>query len=416
MTLPESLAGAAWLTEGPVARLFGVLDSDGEEARVVGGAVRDALIGRQVGEIDIATTALPDEIVRRAGRAKIRSIPTGIDHGTVTLMVEGRPFEVTTLREDVETFGRKAKVAFGRSWDHDAQRRDFTINALSVSREGKLHDYVGGLVDLAARRVRFIGDAATRIAEDYLRIMRFFRFHAAFGEGAPDPVAVAACIAGREGLDSLSRERVRMELLKLLVARRAPEAASVMAEAGLLTRILGGVPLLSSLARMVEIESNLALPPDGLRRLGALSVLVTEDAERLFQRLRLSNAEFQRLSSMADGWWRIAQGMPERGARALLYRLGAEAYLDRVLLAFSRAQDPADDATWRALAVFPQRWSVPKFPVAAADFVAHGIAKGPGLGVALRKAEEAWIGADFPLVPSEIAEIVRSAASAAEQN
>jgi poly(A) polymerase len=416
MTLASSLAGAPWLTEGPVARLFEVLDGDGEEARVVGGAVRDALLGRAVGEIDIATTALPEEIVRRAERAKIRSVPTGIDHGTVTLLVEGRPYEVTTLREDVETFGRKARVAFGRNWEHDAQRRDFTINALSASREGWVHDYVGGLADLAERRVRFIGDAATRIAEDYLRIMRFFRFHAAFGEGEPDKVAVEACIAGREGLDSLSRERVRMELLKLLLARRAPEAAQVMSEAGLLPRILGGVPLVLSLARMAQIERDMKLEPDALRRLGALGVLVTEDAERLFLRLRLSNTEFQRLSSMADGWWRIQAEMPERGARALLYRLGPAAYLDRVLLSWSRSQASPQDESWSALAQFPQRWSVPKFPVASADFAAHGIGKGPALGVALRKAEEAWIGADFPSDPAEVKEIVRSAAGAALQN
>ena len=305
-----------------MARLFEVLDCDGEEARVVGGAVRDALIGRAVGEIDIATTALPDEVVRRAGHAHIKSVPTGIDHGTVTLIVEGHPFEVTTLREDVETFGRKARVAFGRDWQHDAQRRDFTINALSASRDGEVHDYVGGLADLADRRVRFIGDAATRIAEDYLRIMRFFRFHAAFGEGPPDAVALSACIAARDGLDSLSRERVRMELLKLLAARRAPEAASVMSDAGLLTRILGGVPLVVSLKRMAEIERGLDEAPDALRRLGALAVFVSEDAERLFERLRLSNAEHQRLLSMSAGWWRIGRDMPERGARALLYRLG----------------------------------------------------------------------------------------------
>ena len=411
MTLAQTLAGADWLTAGPVARLFEVLDCDGEQARVVGGAVRDALIGRPVGEIDLATTALPEEIVRRAQRARIRSIPTGIDHGTVTLMIEGLPFEVTTLREDVETFGRKAKVAFGRSWEHDAQRRDFTINALSASREGRVHDYVGGLADLASRRVRFIGDAPTRIAEDYLRIMRFFRFHAAFGEGAPDPVALAACIAGREGLDTLSRERVRTELLKLLVARRSPEAAAVMAESGLLTRILGGVPLVPQLARMAEIEHGLALSPDALRRLGALAVLVTEDAERLFQRLRLSNAEFQRLSSMADGWWRIESTMTERGARALLYRLGAAAYVDRTMLAWSRSQD-STVAAWQRLASFPQMWNVPKLPIVAADFAEHGIAKGPGLGAALRKAEEAWIGADFPSDRAEIAEIIRIAARA----
>lgn len=416
MTLPDSLAAAAWLTTGPVARLFEVLDGDGEEARVVGGAVRDALIGRPVGEIDIATTAEPREIIRRAARAKLRSIPTGIDHGTVTLLVDGRPFEVTTLREDVETFGRKAKVAFGRSWEHDAQRRDFTINALSASREGRVHDYAGGLADLAARRVRFIGDASSRIAEDYLRIMRFFRFHAAFGEGAPDPVAVAACIAGRAGLDTLSRERVRMELLKLLVARRAAEAAQSMSDAGLLTRILGGVAFLPSLARMTRIEGDLQLEPDAVRRLGALGVMVGEDAERLFLRLRLSNAEAEKLTAMADGWWRIGRAMPERAARALLYRIGPAAFLDRTLLSWSRSQDSTNDDSWRALASFPQSWSAPKFPIAAADFMAHGIAKGPALGAVLRQAEQAWIGADFPSDPAAVSQIIREAAKTSSQN
>ncbi len=405
MTLAASLAGATWLTSGPVARLFDMLDCDGEEARAVGGAVRDALIDRPVGEIDIATTAVPGEVVRRAARANIRSVPTGIDHGTVTLIVEGRPFEVTTLREDVETFGRRAKVAFGRNWQHDAQRRDFTINALSASRDGKVHDYVGGVADLEARRVRFIGDAATRIAEDYLRIMRFFRFHAAFGEGAPDAVALAACIAAREGLDTLSRERVRTELLKLLTARRAPQAASVMADAGLLTRILGGVPLVVSLARMAEIERSLNAMPDALRRLGALAVFVAEDAERLFQRLRLSNAEHQRLVLMSDGWWRIERAMQTRQARGLVYRVGAAGYVDRTLLAWTRSRDGADDASWRALAEFPRDWTPPKFPLAAADFIARGVVKGPALGAALRRAEEAWIAADFPDDESAIAQI-----------
>lgn len=416
MTLAASLAGAAWLEDGPVARLFEMLDCDGEEARAVGGAVRDALIGRPVGEIDIATTALPEEVVRRAARANIRSVPTGIDHGTVTLIVGGHPFEVTTLREDVETFGRKAKVAFGRNWRHDAQRRDFTINALSASRDGKIHDYVGGLADLEARRIRFIGDAATRIAEDYLRIMRFFRFHAAFGEGPPDAIALAACIAAREGLDTLSRERVRMELLKLLSARRAPQAASVMADAGLLTPILGGVPLVSSLARMAEIERGLDLAPDALRRLGALAVFVTEDAERLFERLRLSKAEHQRLVLMSAGWWRIGRAMQTRQSRALVYRLGASGYVDRTLLAWSRSQDAADDASWQALARFPQAWKPARFPLAAADLVAQGVVKGPALGAALRRAEEAWIAADFPADESEIAQIALMAARSQAQN
>src|SRR5262245_46618030 len=204
-----------WLIEAPLAALLAALDRDGEQARVVGGAVRNVLLGEPHGDIDIATTAPPDEVIRRVQAAGFKPVPTGIEHGTVSVVADSRPFEVTTLREDVETFGRHAKVAFGRDWRRDAERRDFTMNALSLARDGTIFDYVGGLADVAARRVRFIGDAATRIAEDYLRILRFFRFHAAYGEGAPDPEGVAACIAGRAGLERLSRERIRMEMLKL---------------------------------------------------------------------------------------------------------------------------------------------------------------------------------------------------------
>src|SRR6202023_1818574 len=236
------LDDAPWLKSGPTARVLGLLNGDGEEARVVGGAVRNALLQIPPGDIDIATTALPDEVIRRARAAGIKSVPTGIEHGTVTLVVDGRPFEVTTLREDTETFGRKAKVAFGRDWVRDARRRDFTINGLSVDADGLVHDHVGGLADIEARRVRFIGDAAQRIAEDYLRILRFFRFHAAYGEGAPDPLGLAACIDARAGLERLSHERVRMEVFKLLVAKHAVPTLALMTEIGLLEQVFGGVP------------------------------------------------------------------------------------------------------------------------------------------------------------------------------
>src|SRR5438045_605072 len=212
------LEDAPWLRSGPTARVLGVLNGDGEEARVVGGAVRNALLKLPIGEIDIATTALPSEVIRRAKAAGIKSVPTGIDHGTVTLVVDAQPFEITTLREDTETFGRKAKVAFGRDWVIDAKRRDFTINGMSVDAAGVVHDHVGGLEDIAAKRVRFIGDADQRIAEDYLRILRFFRIHAAFGTGDVDRAGYLACVRARAGLPVLSAARVRMEILTLVVA------------------------------------------------------------------------------------------------------------------------------------------------------------------------------------------------------
>lgn len=206
MSAPR-LDHAAWLREGALVRLLATLDTDGEEARVVGGAVRNALLGEPIHEFDIATTAQPDEVIRRAQAQGFKTVPTGIEHGTVTVVIEGRPFEVTTLREDVETFGRHARVAFGRDWKKDAERRDFTINALSVTRDGIVHDYTGGLADLEKRQIRFIGDPAARIAEDYLRILRFFRFHAHYGEGLPDAAGFHACIAARAQLATLSRER-----------------------------------------------------------------------------------------------------------------------------------------------------------------------------------------------------------------
>jgi poly(A) polymerase len=390
------LGDAPWLKSGPAARALGLLNSDGEEARVVGGAVRNALLKIPLGDIDIATTALPDEVVRRAKAAGIKSVPTGIDHGTVTLVVEGQPFEVTTLREDTETFGRKAKVAFGRDWAADARRRDFTINGLSVDADGVVHDHVGGLEDIAARRVRFIGDPNDRITEDYLRILRFFRIHAAYGAGEPDRAGYLACIAGRAGLASLSAERMRMEMLKLMVADGAAGAILAMADSGLLLSILGGVAYTGPFAAMIAAERLLGLKPDAVRRLGALAVAVTEDARRVATRLRLSNAETKALDSMGHRWWRLA-GMDEARARRLIYRLGAERYRDRLLLAWARAGGNTDAARWRELATLPERWSAPKFPLKAADFIARGIAEGPALGHVLTLAEDAWLAANFPL-------------------
>ena len=387
---------APWLKSGSVTRVLELLNADGEEARVVGGAVRNALLNIQTGDIDIATTALPEEVIRRAKAAGIKSVPTGIEHGTVTLVIDAHPFEVTTLREDTETFGRKAKVAFGRDWAGDAHRRDFTINALSVGADGIVHDYVGGLTDIAARRVRFIGDAEQRIAEDYLRVLRFFRIHAAFGAGEVDRAGYLACIGARTGLATLSAERVRTELLKLLVADGAIGAVVAMADGGLLLPILGGIGYTGPFAVMIAAERLLELKPDPIRRLAALAVAVTEDARRLAARLRLTNAETRALDSMGHRWWRLA-GMDEARARRRLYRLGEDRYRDRLLLAWARAGSDADPAPWRELALLPQRWSAPKFPLKAADFIARGIAEGPALGHVLTLAEDAWLAADFPL-------------------
>jgi poly(A) polymerase len=398
------LLDAPWLKSSSVTRVLELLNGNGEEARVVGGAVRNALLNILIGDIDIATTAPPEEVIRRAKAAGIKSVPTGIEHGTVTLVIDAHPFEVTTLREDTETFGRKAKVAFGRDWVGDAHRRDFTINALSVGADGIVHDYVGGLDDIAARRVRFIGEAEQRIAEDYLRVLRFFRIHAAFGAGEVDRAGYLACLSARAGLATLSAERVRMELLKLLVADGAIGAVVAMAEGGLLLSTLGGVAYTGPFAAMIAAERLLGLKPDPMRRLAALAVAVTEDARRLSSRLRLTNAETKALDSMGHRWWRLA-GMDEARARRRLYRLSEDRYRDRLLLAWARAGSDADPAPWRELALLPQRWSAPKFPLKAADFIARGIAEGPALGHVLTLAEDAWLAADFPLDDARLSAI-----------
>jgi poly(A) polymerase len=366
-------------------------------------------MGEPTGDIDVATTALPPEVTRRAQAAGFKAEPTGVEHGTVTIVVDHRPFEVTTLREDVEPFGRHAVVRFGRDWRADAARRDFTINALSLSRDGVVHDYVGGLADIAMRRVRFIGQASARIAEDYLRVLRFFRFHAAYGIGLPDPEGLQACIDARDKLERLARERVRMELMKLIVAAHAVPTLAVMAETGLLEPVLGGMAYLAGIANMAKIEAACGFAPDPVRRLGALAVMIVEDAERLWQRLRLTNAEHDRLASMADRWWRVTPA-DDSAARALLYRLGPERFTDRVLIAWARSQAGAADGEWRALATLPQRWAAPAFPIKAADLMARGVPRGRGLGAALAQAENAWIARGFPNAPSAVAEIADAVA------
>ena len=403
----RKLKDASWLAEGALPQLLAVLDGQGEEARVVGGAVRNALLGLPAQEVDVATTALPQEVVHRVQTAGFKPVPTGIEHGTITVVVDKTPFEVTTLRQDVETYGRHAKVAFGRDWRADAERRDFTINAFSATRDGTVYDYVGGLADLAARRVRFIGDPKQRIEEDYLRILRFFRFHAAYGTSDhPDREGLIACIAGRDGLDQLSRERVRMELMKLMVAPHAVPTLIAMADAGLSLRVLGGVSYLGAFENMAKVEAAVGGEPDPVRRLGALGVWVAEDAERLWHRLRLTNAEHERLAAMGEVWRKMSPDLSEQAQRALLYRLGPLQFTDAALLAWARSAAGAHDAAWHALAILPARWTAPVFPLKAADFMARGVEKGPALGAAMAAAQEAWIAAGFPSEQAVLDKIV----------
>jgi tRNA nucleotidyltransferase/poly(A) polymerase len=279
--------------------------------RAVGGAVRNALVGRPVADVDIATDARPEEVTRAAEAAGLKAIPTGLAHGTVTVVAGGRPYEITTLRQDVETHGRHATVAFTDDWAEDARRRDFTLNALYCGADGTLFDPLGGYPDLAARRVRFIGDADERIREDYLRILRFFRLTAEFAEGPADAGGLAACVRERTGLAVLSAERVRVELLRLLAAPRGAEIGALMQDYGLLPGVLGAAPRPTLLARLAAIETVLRFAPDPVLRLAALAVEVPEDAERLRDRLRLSNDEAAKLARAAGRGADIGPPAPE---------------------------------------------------------------------------------------------------------
>jgi tRNA nucleotidyltransferase/poly(A) polymerase len=389
--------GLADLLRRPgVRRIFEALDGDGEETRVVGGAVRNALLLRPVHEVDFATTALPEVTTARAEAAGLKVVPTGLDHGTVTVIVAGEPFEVTTLREDVETYGRRAKVRFGRSFEHDAQRRDFTINALSATRDGRIADTVGGLADLAAQKVRFIGDPAARIREDYLRILRFFRFHAEYAAGPLDLAGFHAAIEGRAGLAILSRERIGAEFRKLLAARRCVEVVGAVSDAGFFAQLLGGVAEVGRLGRVVALETA----PDPIRRLAAVAVFVAEDADRLRERLRLSNADCDRLAAYAQALARLTslRTLREADIRRAAAIYGSEALQD---VSAAVAGEPGltlqPDAA-SALARFTAgEEPAPKLPLRGTDLLARGVQPGPALGLLIEEARALWLAWGAPM-------------------
>ena len=400
------------LREPKLARLLSALAATGCETRIVGGAVRDALLGIAPQEVDLATPALPEVVMSAAARAGFKVAPIGLDHGTVTIVVDGEPFEVTTLREDVETYGRAAKVRFGGDFERDAMRRDFTVNALSLTPDGVLHDYAGGREDLAARRIRFIGDPATRIAEDYLRILRFFRFHASIGEGPLDKAGLHAAIMARQELAILSRERVGTELLKLLAARGAPATLRIMCETGILEALLGlGFP--GRLERLAAMKLAREAPPDPVLRLGALAILVREDAERVRDSLRLSNAEHARLARMA----RLSEerhGLEAPSTRQELLELifyeGRRGAWDALALLQAESGACAEDARWREAFDVVEASEAPVFPVKAADLMHRGIAPGRALGAALKRLQADWIRAGFPNEPRKLAALIEKAA------
>jgi poly(A) polymerase len=395
----ESLGALPWMTRPETRAVIGALEAAGGAgcARFVGGCVRNAILKRPIDDIDIATTLTPDRVSEALTRAGLKAVPTGIEHGTITGIANGRPYEITTLRRDVETDGRRAVVAFTTDWAEDAMRRDFRLNALYADPDGRLYDpTAGGLADVRAGRIVFVGDAEQRIREDALRILRFFRFLAWYGRGEPDAAGLAAVSALRGLIGALSAERVSAELLKLLAAEDPRGAVRLMAQAGVLAEALPEATGLTRFERLVEIETEMLFTEDALLRLAALLPDDPATAAALAERLRLSNAQRDRLAAALNPEPKLVSWLSPKQTRQLVYRLGVEAFCDRVTLAWAASERPATTVQWRALLPTARGWTPPKFPLGGDEVMAAGVPKGPLVGAVLREVEAWWVESDFP--------------------
>jgi poly(A) polymerase len=384
----QRIAQQPWMVEPSTLAVLEALAAGGVEARFVGGSVRDALLGQQIGDIDIATPASPERVIQLLEKAGIKVVPTGLDHGTVTAIVPPRHFEITTLRRDVETYGRRARVAFDADWAADAARRDFTINAIFLGPDGTIHDPVGGLPDLRARRVRFVGDPATRIAEDVLRLLRYYRFEARFGTGTGDGEARAACRAAAHLLPTLSGERVQQELIKLLETPDPLAGLQMMQDDGVLAVALPEVHHVDRLSRLIEIEPE----ADPLLRLAALIEVDGEGAVALAARLRFSNVCRDRLRGLSSPWPLDPQG-DARAQRRTLYRLGVERYRDVAVLIAAEGGMSRNRLT--ELLDLARGRTPPVFPLAGRDVTAFGIPPGERVGRLLAAVHDWWEEGDF---------------------
>ena len=396
--MSEALGLRPWMTAPETVAVFDALEAEGGEgcARFVGGCVRNALVGRPIDDIDIATTLAPERVVKALKAAGLGAVPTGIAHGTVTAVSSRKPHEITTLRRDVTTDGRRATVAFTDDWAEDAQRRDFTLNALYADRDGTIFDPTGrGVADGRAGRVVFVGAPEQRLGEDHLRSLRYFRFLAWFGKGAPDAAALAACAAFKDQVESLSAERVSKELLKLLAADDPRDAVRLMSETGVLGVILKAPANLARFAALVEIESDLLFETDPLLRLAALLPDDQLAASRLAERLRLSNVDRDRLQAALGQSPVLKSWMSPREIRRGIYRAGLPTFRDRAKLAWAASPRSATTMQWRGLIALAEGWVAPTFPLTGEDVMKAGAPKGPMVGQVLAEVEDWWIDHDF---------------------
>ena len=407
----EGTVRAPWMTAPATRAVVKALTADGADVRFVGGCVRDALLGRESADIDIGTPDPPERVMALLGRADIetRTVPRAIEHGTVTALAGGNRYEITTLRRDERTDGRHAEVAFTDDWREDAARRDFTINAMSATPDGALHDYFGGQDDLRAGRVRFVGDPAARIAEDHLRLLRFFRFHAWYGKGEPDKDAIAACKTAAHTLPSLSGERVQGEALKLLAAPDPLPAVTTMQRASVLAVLLPEARETTHLDRLVEVDKTVA-GPDSIRRLAAL-IAGSNDVSTVAKRWRLAGADGMRLAALVELQKFLDSEIDDFALRRLIYRLDKTRPGDVALFAW--AERGGDETAWRAMIKAVEEWKAPTFPVNGSDVLALGVEAGPEVGRLLATLEDWWIENDF--APNRAALLDRLDALVAER-
>lgn len=397
MTPVHHIRPLPWMTKPQTRAVLDALAAAGATARFVGGCVRDTLMGRPVGDIDIATDAEPDAVIAALERAKIKAVPTGIAHGTVTAVIDHAYFEITTLRRDVETFGRHARVAFTDDWAADAARRDFTMNALFLDRDGAVYDPVNGYDDLKRGRVRFVGDAAQRIEEDVLRLLRYFRFFASFDKPPPDAEAIAACRAAAPKLPTLSGERVRMELLKLFLAPDPGPTIDLMAGVGVLAILLPEATARDRFAALLRVEREAGAQRDPLRRLATLIEVDEAGAQSLARRLRFSAKEAAQLVALAAPAVSISSEMERPAFNLALYRLGGRLVRDLVVVAWAgeRARGKANDVAFRRLLAAADCWGPVTFPLKGADVLALGVPPGPDVGRLLAQVENWWVAQSF---------------------
>ncbi|MDF1598602.1 CCA tRNA nucleotidyltransferase [Mesorhizobium sp. YIM 152430] len=399
-----SISDAPWLKDRTLQKLLAVLSADGEEARIAGGAVRNALLGEPVTDIDIATTCLPDETERRTAAAGFKPVPTGKAHGTITVVAHGKPFEVTTLRADVENHGRHATVAFGRDWQVDAERRDFTINALYATADGHVIDLVGGIADLQKRNLRFIGNAEDRIREDYLRILRFYRFFAWYGSGRPDAEGIKASARLKSGLSQLSAERIWAELKKILSAPDPSRALLWMRQSGVLTAALPESEKwgIDAVPGLIAAGRDLGWAIDPMLRLMSIIPPTRERVDSFSERLKLSKNEAKRLDEWA-GFGEIPAETSEIALAKRMFSAGRQPAVDKLKIALAAARtravqndlDLVAAGQYSQLLKYAEGWDAPKFPIQGRDLVALGAPQDERLGKALATLKDEWTSSGF---------------------